>query len=65
MGLHVKLSIQQGLENVCNRDCGYSMTIWRDGYVAAMHIMQGALWGHSMSTAVSSVRVQPPHTHYS
>ena len=25
----------------------------------------GTLCGHSMSTAVSSVRVQPPHTHYS
>nr|DAH54979.1 MAG TPA: hypothetical protein [Caudoviricetes sp.] len=31
MGLHAKLSIQQDLENVCNKGCGYSMTIWRDG----------------------------------
>lgn len=25
------LSIQQDLENVCEKGCGYSMTIWRDG----------------------------------
>nr|DAT27504.1 MAG TPA: hypothetical protein [Caudoviricetes sp.] len=25
------LSIQQNLENVCNKGCGYSTTIWRDG----------------------------------
>ena len=31
MGLHVKLNVQHGFENVCERGCGYSMTIWRDG----------------------------------
>nr|DAR42016.1 MAG TPA: hypothetical protein [Bacteriophage sp.] len=40
MGLHVKLSVQQGFENVCNKSCGHSMTIRRDGYVVITHAFQ-------------------------
>lgn len=64
MGLHVKLDMQYNalLRVECVR-VSYDNLERRIRGGNAHNA--GTLWEHSMSTAVSSVRVQPPHTYYS